>query len=65
MHVAEQRKDPLLRPKLASAEFYDKLEKGPAWTVRPIECGHDAMLDEPEQAVNILREAAEITLTKF
>ena len=56
MHVAEQRKDPLLRPKLASAEFYDKLEK-----VRTIECGHDAMLDEPEEVVNILREAAEIT----
>jgi len=46
-------------------EFYEKLEKDPAWTVRTIECGHDAMLDEPEEVVNILREAAEITLTKF
>ena len=46
-------------------EFYDKLEKDPAWTVRTIECGHDVMLDEPEEVANILREAAEITVTKF
>jgi hypothetical protein len=35
-----------------------------AWIIRTIQCGHDAMLDEPEEVANILREAAEITLTK-
>jgi hypothetical protein len=47
------------------SEFYEKLQTDPAWIVRTIQCGHDAMLDEPEEVVNILREAAEITLTRF
>jgi pimeloyl-ACP methyl ester carboxylesterase len=45
--------------------FYEKLQKDPAWTIRTIKCGHDAMLDEPEEVVNILREAGELTLTKY
>jgi pimeloyl-ACP methyl ester carboxylesterase len=46
-------------------EFYEKLQRDPAWIMRTIQCGHDAMLDEPEEVANILREAAEITLSKF
>ena len=43
--------------------FYEKLQEDPAWIIRTIHCGHDAMLDEPEEVANILREVAEITLT--
>ena len=42
----------------AFKQVYEKLQKDPAWTIRKIECGHDAMLDEPEEIVKILREAA-------
>jgi pimeloyl-ACP methyl ester carboxylesterase len=45
--------------------FYEKLQDDPAWTIRTIHSGHDAMLDEPEEVVNILREVAEITFTTF
>jgi pimeloyl-ACP methyl ester carboxylesterase len=45
--------------------FYEKLLEDPAWIIRTIHCGHDAMLDEPEEVVNILREVAEITLNTF
>jgi pimeloyl-ACP methyl ester carboxylesterase len=38
------------------SECYEKLQTDPAWIVRTIQCGHDAMLDEPEAVVNILRE---------
>jgi len=39
-------------------QFYDRLQEDPAWTMRTIECGHDAMLDQPEAVVSLLREAA-------
>jgi hypothetical protein len=42
-----------------------EIAKRPSLDNRTIQCGHDAMLDEPEEVANILREAAEITLTKF
>jgi len=45
--------------------FCEKLQEDAAWIIRTIQCGHDAMLDEPEEVANILREAAEITLTKI
>jgi pimeloyl-ACP methyl ester carboxylesterase len=45
--------------------FYEKLQEDPAWIIRTIHSGHDAMLDEPEEVVNILREVAEITLNTF
>jgi hypothetical protein len=45
-------------------QFYEKLQEDPAWIIRAIQCGHDAMIDAPEEVVNILREATKITLTK-
>jgi hypothetical protein len=37
----------------------------PAWIIVRSQCGHDAMREEPEEVVNILREGCGITLTKF
>jgi hypothetical protein len=42
-----------------------EIARRPAWIIRTIHCGHDAMLDEPEEVVNILREVAKITFTTF
>jgi pimeloyl-ACP methyl ester carboxylesterase len=39
-------------------QFYEPLLEDPAWTLRTIESGHDAMLDKPEQVADLLREAA-------
>lgn len=39
-------------------QFYEPLREDPAWAIRTIESGHDAMLDKPEEVANLLREAA-------
>jgi pimeloyl-ACP methyl ester carboxylesterase len=41
-------------------QFYERLQEDSAWTMRTIECGHDAMLDQPEAVVSLLREAASV-----
>ncbi|HTF71798.1 MAG TPA: alpha/beta hydrolase [Edaphobacter sp.] len=38
-------------------QFYERLQKDPAWITRTIESGHDAMLDNPEGVVKLLHEA--------
>jgi pimeloyl-ACP methyl ester carboxylesterase len=40
-------------------QFYEKLQDDPAWIIRTIQCGHDAMLDEPDEVAKLLLQAAE------
>ncbi|MBB6142511.1 pimeloyl-ACP methyl ester carboxylesterase [Silvibacterium bohemicum] len=41
-------------------QFYERLQRDPAWLTRTIESGHDAMLDKPGEVANLLREAAAV-----
>ena len=33
---------------------YEKLKTDPAWTVHTVDCGHDVMLDKPEELADLL-----------
>jgi pimeloyl-ACP methyl ester carboxylesterase len=41
-------------------QFYEQLQKDPTWITQTIESGHDAMLDNPEGVVSVLRTAVAI-----
>ncbi|MDI4236488.1 hypothetical protein OZ411_27105 [Bradyrhizobium sp. Arg237L] len=36
----------------------NKLKDNPGWTMRELECGHDAMLDMPQQLADLLMASA-------
>jgi hypothetical protein len=38
--------------------FYERVKNDPAWTSHTLPCGHDAMLDMPDQVADILLSAA-------
>jgi pimeloyl-ACP methyl ester carboxylesterase len=38
--------------------WYKELREDPAWTIRVTDCGHDQMLDLPDEVANILVRAA-------
>jgi pimeloyl-ACP methyl ester carboxylesterase len=42
-------------------KFYEQVSTDPSWITRTIDCGHEAMLDKPEEVANILKEAALLT----
>lgn len=37
--------------------FYERVKNDPAWSAHPLACGHDAMLDMPDDVVRILESA--------
>ena len=39
-------------------EFYPELEDDPAWEVKTIHCGHDQMIDAPDEVADILVQSA-------
>ena len=38
--------------------FYPELKDDPAWDVRVMNCGHDQMVDAPDEVAEILIQAA-------
>jgi pimeloyl-ACP methyl ester carboxylesterase len=42
----------------ASTRFYEQYGKDPAWTVHAVACGHDVMLDKPEELAALLEKVA-------
>jgi pimeloyl-ACP methyl ester carboxylesterase len=42
----------------ASTRFYEQYKSDPAWTVHAVACGHDVMLDKPEELAALLEKVA-------
>ena len=39
-------------------QFYERVQNDPAWKARTVKCGHDVMLDDPEELTKLLLEEA-------
>jgi hypothetical protein len=37
--------------------FYERVKSDPAWVAHTLPCGHDAMLDMPDEVAGILESA--------
>jgi pimeloyl-ACP methyl ester carboxylesterase len=42
----------------ATTRFYEQYKADPAWSVHAVACGHDVMLDKPDELAALLEQAA-------